>query len=176
MTGNITHAAKAADVTRRRHYTWLEDPEYRAAFEVAHEEAIDGLELEARRRAIQGVRRLKFDKDGKPLRDPDTGKPYEERIYSDALMIFLLKAARPGVYRDRVEHTGSMTHEHEYKPTPEEIEQAKAERVLTLAKAMVELEKAGVILPGPTGAEMFLEGGREVEDADFEDGEEQRDQ
>jgi len=39
----------------------------------------------------EGVRRLKFHQ-GKPVIDPETGKPYYEHVYSDLLLIFRLKA------------------------------------------------------------------------------------
>lgn len=65
------------------------------------------LELEARRRACEGVERKKFHQ-GEPVIDPVTGKHYVEREYSDILLICLLKAHRPKKYRERFEqqHTG----------------------------------------------------------------------
>jgi hypothetical protein len=102
-TGNISRAADAAEMDRQSHYNWLkDDPEYVAAFEHAKERAIETLEFEARRRALHGVERMKFDK-GKAIVDPRTGQPYIEREYSDTLAIFLLKSLRPEVYRDRTE-------------------------------------------------------------------------
>jgi hypothetical protein len=43
---------------------------------------------------------LKFYK-GKPIIDPETKKPYFEHEYSDNLLMFLLKAAKPDKYKDR---------------------------------------------------------------------------
>lgn len=108
-TGNVTQAAAAAGITRRTHYVWLHEdgPDgdaYREAFERAEEEAADWLEAEARRRAVEGVVRYKFDKKGNPLRHPVTGEPYYELEYSDTLLIFLLKGARPDKYADRQKH------------------------------------------------------------------------
>lgn len=82
--GNLTQAAKEADVSRRTHYKWLEtDPQYVLQFADAQEAAIDVLEAEARRRAIGGAA-------------PEKGKVRG----SDLLMIFLLKGLRPWKYRD----------------------------------------------------------------------------
>lgn len=54
--GNLTAAAEAAEVGRRTVYTWrAADAAFRAALEVAEEEAIERLEREVFRRAIDGV-------------------------------------------------------------------------------------------------------------------------
>lgn len=96
--GNILHAAKAAEIDRTEHYRWMAEPGYAARFEDAANDAVDVLEAEARRRAINGVK--------EPV-GWHLGKPggYVKR-YSDTLLIFLLKGARPAVYRERFEHTG----------------------------------------------------------------------
>jgi hypothetical protein len=72
---NVTKACEIADIARATFYGWLkEDPEFKAAYEAAREEAVEVLEDEAIRRATVGG--------------------------SDTLLIFLLKAARPQKYRD----------------------------------------------------------------------------
>ena len=81
---SVTKACEIADISRSSFYEWLkEDPEFKAAYEAAREEAIQVLEDEAIKRATIGG--------------------------SDTLLIFLLKAARPQKYRDyvRQEITGS---------------------------------------------------------------------
>lgn len=94
-TGSIGLAAKAAKVHRSTHYDWLkEDEDYGAQFESAQDEAVDALEVEARRRAMKGTRRKRFN--------PKTGEAFFEFEYSDTLLIFLLKANAPAKYRDRV--------------------------------------------------------------------------
>ena len=76
-SGTIRDGAIAARVSRQAHYNWLaEHEDYRLAFEAAKEECIEGLEAEARKRALG---------------------------HSDVLLIFLLKANRPNMYRDRWE-------------------------------------------------------------------------
>jgi hypothetical protein len=118
QTGNVSAAAKLAGVGRRTHYDWLENDEaYAAAFAEAADDAADLLEAEARRRAVEGLVRYKFNKDGTPIIHPDAYKlgpdgtlvldptvervRYFEREYSDTLLIFLLKGARPEKYAER---------------------------------------------------------------------------
>jgi hypothetical protein len=111
-TGNVSAAAVHAAVGRRTHYDWLkEDPEYAADFADAVDEAADRLEDEARRRATDGLIKYKFDKAGLPIVHPVDGGPYFEREYSDTLLIFLLKGARPEKYAERQKHahTGKVT-------------------------------------------------------------------
>lgn len=101
LTGNITTAAQATGVERKTIYNWQErDDKFAAAFREAEIEATERLEAEARRRAVDGVERLKFDR-GQPVVDPFTGEPYREHEYSDTLLIFLLKARAPEKYADR---------------------------------------------------------------------------
>jgi hypothetical protein len=105
--GNVRRAAAVAGIDRRTHTNWLKDDAvYAEAFADAKEDAVEALEEEARRRAFHGLRRVRFSHTGKPLIDPLTKQPYVEYDYSDTLLIFQLKALKPHVYRDRIEHTG----------------------------------------------------------------------
>lgn len=99
-SGNVSLAARTADVDRCTHYKWLEDVEYAAAFAQADAQAGDALEAEARRRALCGVEEPAGWYQGSP------GGTVTK--YSDTLLIFLLKGRKPDVYGDkqRVEHTG----------------------------------------------------------------------
>jgi hypothetical protein len=106
--GNITLAAKMAKIDRTQHYRWLADPDYAEQFQAAEEQAVEMLEKEARRRAIEGLKKKKFDKNGQPIIDPETGEQYVEHEYSDTLLIFLLKGARPEKYRDRHEISANV--------------------------------------------------------------------
>lgn len=101
--GNVTEAARLANITRQSHYEWLSEVNgYAAAFEVAREMAADRLEAEARRRAVEGVddpvfykgRQITVERDGKYV-------PVVLKKYSDALLMFLMKGASPDKYRDR---------------------------------------------------------------------------
>lgn len=101
QTGNVTLSADMTNLERTRLYELRNtEPEFAAAWEAALDEAADLLEAEARRRAIEGVEQKKFHKD-EPILDPETGEQYVERAYSDTLLIFLLKGARPEKYRER---------------------------------------------------------------------------
>ena len=91
--GNITQAAEIAGIDRKTHYIWMKnDPDYSAAYEAAMEQAADRLEQEARRRAVEGVAKPVF------YQGRQVGVVQE---YSDTLLIFLLKGARPEKYAER---------------------------------------------------------------------------
>jgi hypothetical protein len=128
-TGNITRAAEMAEMSRPRHYEWLAaDADYAQDFAAAEEQAGDRLEQAARARAVEGVqsRRLLLYR-GEPLIDwsvpgkwvDEAGEDWQEGTsqgrkqwtgaflcevetkYSDTLLIFLLKGARPEKYAER---------------------------------------------------------------------------
>ena len=101
--GNVTAAAQAAQVARSTvHEARQSDPDFSDAWKDALEEAGDHLEAEARRRAVEGV--------AKPVYQGGQ-KVGTIREYSDVLLIFLLKGARPAKYADRqkLEHSGNVT-------------------------------------------------------------------
>lgn len=86
-TGNVSAAARAAQICRSRVYECRHrDPGFAAAWTDALEEAADRLEMEAFRRAVEGIGEDRFFKEdvvGRVTR------------YSDRLLMFLLKARRP---------------------------------------------------------------------------------
>ena len=100
--GNITHACTLAGVGRTTFYERRDsDERFKAAVKDAFIEATDSLELEARRRAMDG-----WDE---PVhyKGEATGTV---RKFSDTLLIFLLKAHRPKRFRERfvVKHKGRV--------------------------------------------------------------------
>lgn len=99
--GNIRLACETSGVSRSNHYLWLEnDPAYAFAFEAARDDAIDLLEAAARERAKDGVIEPVFY----------LGNVVGfVRKYSDSLLMFLMKGARPEQYREthRHEHSGA---------------------------------------------------------------------
>ena len=98
----VTAAAKAAGVGRRTVYDWRDaSPAFAAAMDDAAEEAGDELESEARRRAVDGIRRPLFTSRGEPIIDPATGEQAFEHKYSDKLLERLLAGAKPDKYRTR---------------------------------------------------------------------------
>ena len=107
-TGNVTAACEAsgvaqAEACRRRG----EDAAFAAEWEAALEEAADALELEARRRALEGTEKPVF------YGGEERGRIRE---YSDSLLLALLKAVRPEKFRDRLEGSG-----REGAPLPGEL-------------------------------------------------------
>ena len=125
QTGNVSRSARAAKIDRMLPYRHRNaHPDFAEAWDDAIEESADLLEAEARRRAVDGLVRFKFDRKGDPLRHPlvcacghgrhegpcreggcqcqqFTGQPYYELEYSDALLSLLLRGNRPEKYRER---------------------------------------------------------------------------
>jgi hypothetical protein len=96
-SGNVRASCNAADVPRRTAYNHKnKSKEFAADWDEAVEDACDYMEGEAFRRAMQGVE--------KPV--TVAGEREIIKDYSDSLLMFLLKAHRPGKFRERVEHTG----------------------------------------------------------------------
>lgn len=94
QSGNVSLAAREAGIDRSTHYAWLrDDVEYAKGAAEAMEVATDALEAEARRRGIDGVTEPTGWYQGR-------AGGYVQK-YSDTLLIFLLKGARPEKYRDR---------------------------------------------------------------------------
>ena len=90
----VSEAAKAVALTRRTAYNERDrDKAFADAWEDAYEAGTDVLEAEAARRA-SGYTEIRIDKNGNAR---------EVTRYSDLLLIFMLKARRPGKFRDRVD-------------------------------------------------------------------------
>lgn len=98
-TGNVSESATLAGIGRSAAYDWRrDDSTFAADWEAAVDEAADRMEREALRRAVEGVDEPVF------YQGEEVG---HVRKYSDTLLIFLLKAARPEKYRERQEVTGA---------------------------------------------------------------------
>lgn len=123
--GNITLAAKAAKIDRKTAYNLRDSDEaFGDEWADALDEAADYLEEAARQRAVKGVTVEHYNGEGKCL--------YTETKYSDTLLIFLLKGARPEKFRERFEVSDWRTEANKYGLDPEEIK--KAIVTLLLAK------------------------------------------
>jgi len=96
--GNSIKAATAiAGVDRTAVYKWLEaDAHFAVAFGLAKQDAVEAFEQEARRRAIDGVKKVR----GVYHEGVIVGYQ-EETEYSDTLLIFMLKGMAPEKYRER---------------------------------------------------------------------------
>jgi len=102
QTWSVTKASERSGISRRTHYHWLalnndetpKDPCYTNAFNAARDINVELMEDEARRRAVGGVEKNVY------YRGKVVG---QERIYSDSLLVVLLKANKPKKYKDRIE-------------------------------------------------------------------------
>jgi len=150
-TGNIRLACQAAQIGRSSHYRWLDDPDYAEEFEQAKKDAVDVLEAEARRRAVEGweepVGWYKGEAGG------------TVRRYSDTLLIFLLKGAAPQKYRERMEVSGALKGLDFSVMTDEQLSRIKGGEnpyvVLAQTRAVLKdpLPRDGEILRLPRGRE-----------------------
>lgn len=121
----VGKACEAVGISRQTAYDHrAKDKEFAAAWDEALESGIDALELEAWRRAVDGVDvplvhkgQFTYLRDFAAV-DPDTGKPFAidrapvlldasgqpciatVKGYSDQLLMFLLRAHRPEKYRE----------------------------------------------------------------------------
>ncbi len=98
--GNVMRACQESGAIRRRVYDWRStDERFGADFESARAEAVEHLENEAYRRAVEGVAEPVYQ---------GGGQVGTVTKFSDSLLTLLLKANAPDKYRERssVEHTG----------------------------------------------------------------------
>lgn len=115
VRGSVVAACDAAECSRRNAYDERErNAEFAAKWDEAKRIAVERMEDEARRRAVEGTLKPVFQ--GGAL----VGKVRE---YSDTLLIFLLKAHDPK-YKDRqhVEVSGGTTQTHIYLPQKQAVD------------------------------------------------------
>lgn len=100
-TPNLGVACAAAGITRPTMYNWGKagDADYDAAFEVARDLSIKSAEAEAWKRATEGTVE---DVYGSLGQGQGSGVVGQRRVKSDTMLIFMLKGAKPDIYRDRV--------------------------------------------------------------------------
>jgi hypothetical protein len=107
--GLVKPACKASGTAFSMHYYWRKhDPAYAEAWAEAEQLGAVMLEDEAIRRARDGVERTIFHQ-GVPIGT--------EHRYSDVLLIFLLKGAKPEKYQEHTEHhhSGEVEHTHTWQ-------------------------------------------------------------
>lgn len=124
--GNVSAASAAGGMSRNWYYDQrAADEAFAAAWDDALETAIDAMELEARRRAVEGVEKPLIGRVGK---DQD-GIITTVREYSDSLMTLLLKAHRPDKYRERtdVHHSGDIGFKAYVHVSPDDWDKPPAE-------------------------------------------------
>lgn len=124
-SGNISAAARKAGVSRSHAYMLRStDIDFASDWTDALETAVDSLEAEARRRAVDGV-------DAPHFHQGSVAGTVKK--YSDTLLMFLLKAHRPERYRERPTATAD---------TPD-LEEALADEV-SIARETLETRLAGL--------------------------------
>lgn len=99
---NVSEAARAANISRSAAYEWrTDDAEFAALWDEAEAHAVDKLEREAWRRAVEGFEEPVWHQ------GEQVGVV---RKYSDRLIEILLKGHRPEKFVDRIkaEHSGSV--------------------------------------------------------------------
>jgi hypothetical protein len=99
--GVVLYAARAAKVSRSVIYHWRRtDEQFAERFQEAQEDAADALEIEARRRAIDGWQEEVY-RQGRLVGTVSR--------YSDPLLAMLLRYRRPEVFGKRIEVKASST-------------------------------------------------------------------
>mgnify|MGYP000622147894 CR=1 FL=1 len=102
--GNIRASCEKAKVNRATAYRERRSNKaFDELWDAALEDAGDTLEAEAWRRAVKGVQKPVFGSGGTGVGTVEVGAVQE---YSDTLLIFLLKGAKPEKYKDRGEISG----------------------------------------------------------------------
>jgi len=104
---NVSAAARAAEVNRQYCYECrANDPSFAADWDEALKIAVEGLEERAWNRAKFADIQYRFTKTGEPIMHPVTGEPYYEHVGSDTVLLRLLEAHKPDLYKQRKELTG----------------------------------------------------------------------
>lgn len=112
----VKAACEAVGIGRSTAYNAKQsDDDFAGEWGEAVEAGIETLELEARRRAKDGV--------DKPVYQGGV-LVGEIRQYSDVLLMFLLKAHKPEKYRDNVHLSGGLDHRHAIETSEEKQQEA----------------------------------------------------
>lgn len=102
LCGNMSEAARISKIPREYIYKVLgKDMEFKQQVDDAMEQSFDLMEKEARRRAVEGYEEAVYQ-GGQQVGSL--------RRFSDTLLIFLMKGARPRKYRDNFSHEVSGPH------------------------------------------------------------------
>ncbi len=114
-SANVSASARASGISRRDLYRFRQaDPAFREDWDHALEEALDDLEGELRRRAVEGVEKPVYY----------GGKACGAiRSYSDNLGMFLLKSHRPHVFADKGARRAPAVGDADPDRTRERLEQ-----------------------------------------------------
>jgi hypothetical protein len=112
-SGQHGKAAKAAKIARQQHYQWLyTDEHYRSLHDRAMAQVTQVLEDEAIRRAKEGTKKIVY------YMGEECGR---ETVYSDGLLMMLLKGANPEKYSEKREVKAQVDVSHKFSGTMEEL-------------------------------------------------------
>jgi hypothetical protein len=97
----ISEVCQELELTQATVRNWRKmDPDFNEAFQEAESAYVDTIEKEAIRRAVKGVNNPVVSA-GRVVMDPNNpNEPLMQRVYSDPLMMFILKGKRREVYGD----------------------------------------------------------------------------
>jgi hypothetical protein len=100
--GRFGEATVYAGVSVAAVQRWLRvDGEFARCFRQVREVFAECLEVEADRRGVGGVNRMRFY-ENKPVLDPRTKKVLFEKKYSDELLMFRLRGLKPGMHGEEM--------------------------------------------------------------------------
>jgi hypothetical protein len=123
-TGMVASACERAGVQRSTAYRLRQrDEAFALAWADIESETTDRMEREALRRAVEGVAKPVYQK-GELVG--------HVREFSDTLLIFMLKARKPEVYREnvRVEHSGGLNNRTVVEIPDDEERRSEVARIL----------------------------------------------
>lgn len=100
-SGNVRHACQAAGIDRGTAYDHRRlNEKFRLAWDDAIDDANDVVELELRRRGVQGVEKIRAIRVGTDAKGRPIYERFTEREYDTVAAIFILKGERPEKFRD----------------------------------------------------------------------------
>lgn len=106
----VQAACAAAEISKQSHHRWLEeDAEYANLYEAVKADKLETLVKEAKRRATEGDKSYKFNRNGEPLMHPITNEPYYEVQRSDRLLERMI------AYLDPSFNLTSNKHDHNHR-------------------------------------------------------------
>lgn len=138
LTGNITKACDMCNVSKTAAYDHKEiDPIFSKAWDQAVEDSIELMEAEARRRAVEGVLEPVY------YQGVVVGEVLK---YSDTLLMFMIKGAKPEKYRDNSSVTiggdanNPLKVDYKHDPAKAAEEIIKAHGMMRTGDAAVDIE------------------------------------
>ena len=118
--GNVGEAARHANISRRTIFRARKDPEFEKLYQEAHELGVSAMEDEAVLRATKGTLEPVFWKGRRVA---------TIRKKSDLLLMFILKARKPELYRDNFEAKDTPNVHDDTIQSPREVIASRLARI-----------------------------------------------